>query len=111
MKKQADNPLAKAVKEVIEGLMKALSNFDYLENQYKAHALPAMQEAQEFLDKINMSDAEKIKAWDLMYGQHSESFFKNDDHYPESAWEVINLMDTYANTAKLILENNSQETP
>ena len=103
MKKQAE--------EVIEGLMKALSNFDYLENQYKAHALPAMQEAQEFLDKINMSDAEKIKAWDLMYGQHSESFFKNGEHYPESAWEVINLMDTYANTAKLILENNSQETP
>ena len=38
----------------------------------------------------------------------SMSFFKNDDHYPESAWEVINLMDTYANTAKLILENEKK---
>ena len=99
MKKQAE--------EVIEGLMKALSNFDYLENQYKAHALPAMQEAQEFLDKINMSDAEKIKAWDLMYSQHDAAFFEDGD-YPEYAFEVINLMDTYANTAKLILENEKK---
>ena len=97
--------MEKQAEEIIKGLMKALSNFDYLENQYKAHALPAMQEAQEFLDKNNTTNAEKIKAWDIMYSQHSESFFKNGEHYPESAWKVINLMDTYANTAKLILEN------
>ena len=54
-----------------------------------------------------MEDAEKIKAWDIMYSQHSESFFENGD-YPESAWEVINLMDTYANTAKHILENEKK---
>ena len=100
--------MEKQAEEIIKGLMKALSNFDYLENQYKAHALPAMQEAQEFLDKINMSDAEKIKAWNIMYSQHRSWVFKNGEYYPESAWEVINLMDTYANTAKNILENEKK---
>lgn len=52
-----------------------------------------------------MTNEEKIKAWDIMYSQHSESFYKNGEHYPESAWEIINLMDVYANTAKRILEN------
>lgn len=44
-------------------------------------------------------DAIKVRAWDLMYYQHDAAFFENGD-YPEYAFEVINLMDTYANWAK-----------
>ena len=52
-----------------------------------------------------MNDANKIKAWDIMYAQHSESFFKNDDHYPQSAYAIIELMDVYIKIAKCQVEN------
>ncbi len=40
----------KEAEEVIEGLLAALSHFEYLPNQYK-HVLPAIEKAQKFLGK------------------------------------------------------------
>ena len=40
----------KEAEEVIEGLLKVLSHFEYLPNQYK-HCLPAIEKAQKFLGK------------------------------------------------------------
>lgn len=40
----------KEAKEVIEGLLKVLSHFEYLPNQYK-YCLPAIEKAQKFLGK------------------------------------------------------------
>ncbi len=42
-----------------------------------------------------MTNEEKIKAWDIMYS--AEALY--------GEYEIINLMDVYANTAKRILEN------
>jgi len=46
----------KEAKEVIEGLMKGLSAFSYLPNQYRNHAIPALEKAQEFLDGLDGQD-------------------------------------------------------
>ena len=40
----------KNAEEVIEGVLKVLSHFEYLPNQYK-HCLPAIEKAQKFLGK------------------------------------------------------------
>ena len=45
-----DERARKEAEEVIKGLLKALSHFEYLPNQYK-HVLPAIEKAQKFLGK------------------------------------------------------------
>ncbi len=42
----------KEAQEIIEGLITAVSHFDYLTNSYKANAYTAVKDAQEFLEKI-----------------------------------------------------------
>jgi len=50
-----DERARKEAEEVIEGLLKALSHFEYLPNQYKRgfskYVLPAIEKAQKFLGK------------------------------------------------------------
>ena len=48
--------MSKEAKEVIEGLMKGLSAFSYLTNQYESFAIPALEKAQEFLDGLDGQD-------------------------------------------------------
>lgn len=59
-----------------------------------------------------IADEIKIRAWDLMYNQHHERNFEWE-HYPASAYEIIQLMDSSYNQAKRIeeIEKKSKDTP
>ena len=48
-----------------------------------------------------MEDAIKVRAWDIMYNQHHEKNWEWED-YHESAYEIIQLMDTMYNQAERI---------
>lgn len=57
-----------------------------------------------FSNKIKrekVEDAIKVRAWDIMYNQHHEKNWEWE-HYPESAYEIIQLMDTMYNQAERI---------
>lgn len=68
-----------------------------------------------FNDKIKeqkMEDSIKIRAWDLMYNQHHERNFEWE-HYPASAYEIIQLMDSTYNQAERIEKvlEKTEDTP